>query len=313
MDGTGVPMRAPELQGRAGKQPDGSGSQALHGVERRETGRGGPAPARSGLVNTAAIESAASLDTDRQLSDFAQRVEREAQRRRFEEAPRQVVLGDAAKWIWNLAGELFPEAGRSSIVSTPRSDCMSCPRVCMEIATGASDGPNNVAGNSMRVRFDPFGPRPEEGAPRRGSSRLPPPRMRYAQFEALGLCTSTGVVEAGQKRHRGSTDPGCIGVCGEPIPSWPFVALDSVDALRIFGNGGPITGRSMTQSSLFCRAPQAAAITLIYCWNRRQGALRAQSAIRAESGIFSRHWSTQREPFFLTDPSGSIWGDREAV
>ncbi|MFQ5739200.1 MAG: hypothetical protein ACE5JX_09300 [Acidobacteriota bacterium] len=54
--------------------------------------------------------SAASRDTDRQLSDFPQRVEREATRRRFSEVARQVVLGDGTKWIWILAEELFPEA-----------------------------------------------------------------------------------------------------------------------------------------------------------------------------------------------------------
>ena len=62
------------------------------------------------VTYTAAIESAATKDTDEQLSDFAQRVEREGQRRRFGQAP--------AKWSWamepsgsgTLTEELFPEA-----------------------------------------------------------------------------------------------------------------------------------------------------------------------------------------------------------
>jgi hypothetical protein len=37
-------------------------------------------------------------------------VEREATRRGEERAARQVVLGDGAKWIWNLATEQFPDA-----------------------------------------------------------------------------------------------------------------------------------------------------------------------------------------------------------
>ncbi len=41
---------------------------------------------------------------------FAQRVMREATRRGFDRAKRQVVLGDGAPWIWNLSGEQFPEA-----------------------------------------------------------------------------------------------------------------------------------------------------------------------------------------------------------
>lgn len=78
-------------------------------AERRDA-QGRPQRDPGFVTYTAAIESAATLDTDPQLSEFAQRVEREAQRRRFGQAPRQVVLGDEAKWIWNVSGELFPEA-----------------------------------------------------------------------------------------------------------------------------------------------------------------------------------------------------------
>jgi len=35
---------------------------------------------------------------------------REARRRGFDRAERQVVLGDGATWIWNLAEEHFPDA-----------------------------------------------------------------------------------------------------------------------------------------------------------------------------------------------------------
>ena len=58
----------------------------------------------------AAIESAASRDTDPQPAAFAQRVYREAIRRGFDTADRQVVIGDGAAWIWNVAGEQFPDA-----------------------------------------------------------------------------------------------------------------------------------------------------------------------------------------------------------
>jgi len=58
----------------------------------------------------AAIESAATADTDEQVSEFALRVQREADRRGFDSAKRRVILGDGAKWIWNMAYELFPGA-----------------------------------------------------------------------------------------------------------------------------------------------------------------------------------------------------------
>ena len=62
------------------------------------------------VTYSAAIESAAALDTSPNLSDFAERVLREANRRGFTEALRPVVLGDGSAWIWNSATELFPQA-----------------------------------------------------------------------------------------------------------------------------------------------------------------------------------------------------------
>jgi len=56
----------------------------------------------------AAIESAAYVEKDENPSGFALRVAREARRTGFENAHRQVIIGDGAKWIWALAYELFP-------------------------------------------------------------------------------------------------------------------------------------------------------------------------------------------------------------
>ena len=58
----------------------------------------------------AAIESARMEVWDKQLSAFAQHVEREANRRGFYDAERQVVIGDGARWIWHLVDEIFPKA-----------------------------------------------------------------------------------------------------------------------------------------------------------------------------------------------------------
>ena len=49
-------------------------------------------------------------DCDTEASPFARRVEREARRRGFDRAPRQVVIGDGAPWIWNIADMSFPDA-----------------------------------------------------------------------------------------------------------------------------------------------------------------------------------------------------------
>ena len=60
-----------------------------------------PVRDRGSVSYNAPVESAASPDTNPQPADFAQRVHREAQRRGFDTADRQVVIGDGAPWIRN--------------------------------------------------------------------------------------------------------------------------------------------------------------------------------------------------------------------
>src|SRR4249919_2335361 len=115
MDGTGIPLRAEELVGRTGKQPDGSaktGEVKLCTIWSAEAldEEGTPIRDEGSVTYSAALESACALDTAAARSPFAQRVWREATRRRFSQAPRTVVLGDGALWIWNIADDQFPEA-----------------------------------------------------------------------------------------------------------------------------------------------------------------------------------------------------------
>jgi len=108
-------MRASELVGRSGKQPDGSSKSrkvkpvTIWSAEGRDQ-EGIPVRDEGSVTYSAAIESVASRDTDKELSEFAQRVSREAAHRGFQQASRRVILGDGAPWIWNLATELFPRA-----------------------------------------------------------------------------------------------------------------------------------------------------------------------------------------------------------
>jgi len=115
MDGTGIPLRAEELEGRTGKQPDGSaktGEVKLCTIWSAEAldEEGTPIRDAGSVTYSAALESAVTLDTAATRSPFAQRVWRESTRRRFCQAPRTVVLGDGALWIWNIADDQFPEA-----------------------------------------------------------------------------------------------------------------------------------------------------------------------------------------------------------
>ena len=93
MDGTGIPVRKSETAGRAGKQPDGSAGTRegkLVSVWTAETQdkQGRPVRDPGSLSYSAAIESAATRDTDPEPSAFAQRVWREAARRGFDRTAR---------------------------------------------------------------------------------------------------------------------------------------------------------------------------------------------------------------------------------
>ena len=115
LDGTGVPVRQTERAGRAGKQPDGTAKTreaklVLVWTAETRNPQGRPVRDPGSVSYSGAIESAASRDTDPDLSAFAQRVRREAERRGFPNAARRVVLGDGAAWIWNLSSEQFPGA-----------------------------------------------------------------------------------------------------------------------------------------------------------------------------------------------------------
>ena len=211
IDGTGIPLRAEELAGRAGKQPDGSAQTrevklcTVWSAEGRDE-HGTPVRDEGSVTYSAAIESAATPDTARQRSPFAQRVEREATRRRFQEA-RQVVLGDGAPWIWNLTQELFPQAlqivdrfhakeNLSNLAKTlygpthPRAPAWA-QRRHQELDTGRF--------RSLLAALRRHTATCAEARRTLHYFQTNRHRMLYPDFHAQGLCTSTGVVEAGCK------------------------------------------------------------------------------------------------------------------
>ena len=78
LDGTGVPVRPTEVEGRRGKQPDGSAKTREVKLATVWTAEGcdkagRPVRDRGSVSYNAAVESAASRDTDPMPSAFAQR------------------------------------------------------------------------------------------------------------------------------------------------------------------------------------------------------------------------------------------------
>lgn len=210
MDGTGVPMRASELAGRAGKQPDGTAKTrevklcAIWSAEGRDAN--GMAVRDPGSVSyNAAIESVATSDTGSRLSPFAKRVAREARRRGFERARRRVVLGDGAPWIWKLSEEMF--LGAIQIV-----DRFHVKQHLSEVAKAIYGTPSELGQQWAKERhaeLDAGNINAIQQALKAHVKKVPEARrchdylqtnrhrMRYPEFHAQGLCTSSGVLEAG--------------------------------------------------------------------------------------------------------------------
>jgi len=211
MDGTGIPMRSQELAGRVGKQPDGSAKTrevklcTVWSAETRDAD-GTPVRDEGTITYSAAIESAATTDPTKR-SEFTERVLRESTRRRFCEAERRVVLGDGAPWIWNIAHELFPgsieivdrfhakqhlsDLGKAVYGPTDPRAAQWAKRRHAELDDGRFDALLQAISRQI--------PACEEARPCLHYFQTNRRRMRYLEFHEQGLCTSTGVVEAGCK------------------------------------------------------------------------------------------------------------------
>ena len=136
MDGTGIPMRAAELDGRVGEPPDGSAKTrevklcTVCGAEARDE-EGARVRDLGSVTSSAALESAASRDTDDRPSDFAARV---PGRRRAGALP-----WPRAAWSWAMGPcgsgtspmSTSPAPSRAWTASMPESICAPWPRPSM--------------------------------------------------------------------------------------------------------------------------------------------------------------------------------------
>ncbi len=106
VNGTGVPMRPEELEGRASKQPDGSAKTRevkLACVFTQTTLDEEGLPLRD-------FESSSYVAGFEEAPDFMVRARQEALRRRLPAAQVSVLLGDGAAWIWDHGAKCFPMA-----------------------------------------------------------------------------------------------------------------------------------------------------------------------------------------------------------
>ena len=252
LDGTGVPVRPAEVEGRAGKQPDGSAKTrevklaTVWTAEGRDT-QGRPVRDRGSVSYNAAVESAASRDTDPQPAAFAQRVYREAIRRGFdnrsparrhlrrrrvdlelaaEQFPGAIEvvdiyhakqhLCDVAKAIYGPGTDLADRWARDrrAELDAGRLRAVVAAHPCRDHARGAKV-------HSLRVREPPSDAL--SAVPRQGPVRLVGRRRGRMQADRC---------PAQARRHALDRLPG-------PTPSSPCAAASSAAASRTSGSDEP--------------------------------------------------------------------------
>lgn len=210
-DGTGIPMRRSELEGRPGKQEDGSAKTrqvylgcvfTQHSVD--EKGR----PIRD-------YESTTYISSMDRVDDFGLWLRREAIGRGMGEAKKLVLLVDGASSLEKLGRDYFP--GCTQIVDFyhglehleevlkllwEKSDPEFKKRRSLWIKLLLKDGVERVIAQGRSIAATRSNATEIEKA--LGYFERNKERMRYGTFRALGYFIGSGVIEAGCKSVVGS-------------------------------------------------------------------------------------------------------------
>ncbi|MGH3409809.1 MAG: ISKra4-like element ISDesp4 family transposase, partial [Streptosporangiaceae bacterium] len=205
VDGTGVPVRASETAGRAGKGQDGTAGTRevklarLFTVSRLDhKGRPVMDPGSSSYV--------ATFDGKDALADL---VQAEYLRRGGGHFRQVVAIGDGAAWIWTMAARLYPHATHITDIYHAREHLHDLaahlafitpdpPRWLEERSSELDDG--NIEAIIQAARHYPLdGVKATELDTKVGYFEHNAHRMRYARFRELGMFTGSGAIEGGIK------------------------------------------------------------------------------------------------------------------
>jgi hypothetical protein len=207
MDGTGVPMVADALEGRRGKQPDGSAKtrESKIGCVFTQTAtdeKGRPVRDPETTSFTGAIETADA---------FGERVYAEALRRGMPHAEKTVVLGDGAEWIRNITEMRFPQALQiidlyharehvsdlAKLLFTPDEKRIARYRLqwWSWLDAGHIEKITDAASGWLPTDTDTR----KKGEQQIAYLNRNKEKMRYADFRKQGLFVGSGVVEAACK------------------------------------------------------------------------------------------------------------------
>ena len=210
VDGNGVPIRPSETASRPGKQPDGSARTrevklaVVWTAESRDS-NGHPMRDPGSASYKAVVESAASRDTDPDPSAFAQRMRREAQRRGLLLAPRRVIVGDGANWIWRIADEEYPGAiqiidlwhAQEHLWTVSKALCGSDEASHLPRTQARCDDPEQGRIDDLLATLRSHSTSCMEHGNCAAYIEKNRSRMRNPEFRAQGLCVGSDVIESG--------------------------------------------------------------------------------------------------------------------
>jgi hypothetical protein len=205
VDGTGVPVRRSETEGRRGKADDGT--------------------ARTREIKLARLFTVSALDHDgypvtdpgssSYVSTFdgkdalAGLVEAEYLRRGGEHFRQVVAIGDGAAWIWAMAAKLYPHATHITDIYHAREHLHDLadhlafitpdPARWLEERSAELDAGNIEAIIQAASQYPLTGIKAGELATKLGYFEHNAHRMRYQHFRELGMFTGSGHIEAACK------------------------------------------------------------------------------------------------------------------
>ena len=205
VDGTGVPMRADELEGRAGRGADGTAKtrEIKLAALFTQTGtdeQGQPVRDESSTTYLTSFAPA---------QEFGLQVRQAALSRSFGRASQTILIGDGAAWVWELARTCFPNALQIlDFYHAAEHVCSLAKAVYGDPAAANNwgvcwkahlyDGQvDEVLRQARTVAGDAV---PEPVQRELDYLERNRQRMDYGSYRAQGLFIGSGVVEAGCKR-----------------------------------------------------------------------------------------------------------------
>ena len=204
-DGTGIPMMKKELEGVAGKQPDGSAKtrEVKLGCVFTQTGVDEEGWAMRDP------DSSSYIATMSNAVEFGGLLRKEAFRRNMAGALKVVFLGDGATWVWEVARVNFP--GAVHILDFYHAadhlgelcDALYCKGSDKSKSQSETwrarlkeDGIDEIIA-AAQAALPRSGPRRKEAKKQIAYFQKNRDRMLYATFRAEGYFIGSGVVEAG--------------------------------------------------------------------------------------------------------------------